>query len=360
MIGIYKITNKINGKCYVGQSIHIKKRFQEHIKSKFDTPLCKAFKKYGIENFDFEIIEECKKQELNEKEIYYIKIFHSCVDEHGYNLTYGGDGNMAGVSDITKNKLSECRKGENNPMFGRSLSKESLAQRSIIYKNTLKNMTEEQRQQWFNHISMSQKGKIISDKQRQKISKSLKEFYKNHPEKRQEIGEKSKGRKHSKEFCEKMRKIKTEQMKDWRKRLMQYDLQGNYIATYDGLSEAEEKTGVIRSSISKCCIGKMHTAGGYKWKYDEEFNNKYRKLSFRPITPKKPLKGYAKHQPKQWKKVYQYDKDWNYIKTFDSLTQAADEYGIKSVISKVCLGKRPSAYGYRWSYDFIEKNDIII
>ena len=149
-------------------------------------------------------------------------------------------------------------------------------------------------------------------------------------------------------------------MQSYCKRVMQYDLQGNYITFYDSLGEAEEKTGIIRTSISRCCIGKMYTAGGFKWKYDEEFNNKYRKPAFRPITPKKPLKGYTKHQPKQWKKVYQYDKEWNYIKTFNSLTEAANEYGIKSVISKVCLGKRPTAYGYRWSYILInDKNDII-
>lgn len=358
MIGIYKITNKVNGKCYIGQSIHIKKRFQEHIKSKFNTPLCKAFKKYGIDNFTFEVIEECEEKKLNEREIYYIKFFHSCVDEYGYNLTYGGDGNIAGVSEITKNKLSECRKGKKNPMFGRKLSKKSLAKRSIAYKNTLKNMPEEQRQQWFKNIGIAQKGKIISNEQRQKISKSLKEFYKNHPEKRQEISEKGKGKKRNKKFCEKLKKIKVKQMRSWCKRLMQYDLQGNYIATYDSLREAEEKTGVIRTSISKCCIGKMYTAGGYKWGYDEEFNNKYRKPAFKAITPKKPLKGYAKHQPKQWKKIYQYDRDWNYIKTFDSLTQAANEYGLKSVLSKVCLGERPTAYGYRWSYDLI-KNKMI-
>lgn len=361
MIGIYKITNKLNNKCYIGQSIHIQKRFEEHIKSELNLPLYKAFKKYGIDNFLFEVVEECKKEELNDKEVYYIKFFHSCIDEWGYNLTYGGDGNSAGVSNITRKKISESRKGIKNPMFGKPLSKKSLAKRSITYKNTLKNMTKEQKQKWIENNRKGHLGQKISEEQKEKISNSLKEFYKNHPEKRQEISKKGKGKKRSKEFCENLSIIRRKEMQSYCKRVIQYDLQGNYITFYDSLGEAEEKTGVIRSSISKCCIGKMHTAGGYLWKYDEEFNNKYRKSSLRPITPKKPLKGYAKNQPKQWKKVYQYDKDWNYIKTFNSLTEAAQKYGIKSVISKVCLGKRPTAYGYRWSYNFFKtENDIII
>ena len=66
MIGIYKITNKINGKCYIGQSINIKQRWKGHRKDAFwlngpdyQYPLYKAIRKYGIENFSFEVIEEC-------------------------------------------------------------------------------------------------------------------------------------------------------------------------------------------------------------------------------------------------------------------------------------------------------------
>lgn len=70
MIGIYKITNIINQHSYIGQSIHIEKRWNEH-KLKYNwereskKPLYLAFQKYGLENFTFEILEECKKQDLN-------------------------------------------------------------------------------------------------------------------------------------------------------------------------------------------------------------------------------------------------------------------------------------------------------
>lgn len=99
MIGIYKITNLINGKIYVGQSNNIERRFAQH-KSPYeqerfsDKPLYKAFKKYGIENFTFEIIEECIIDELDIKEIYWIKELNSLVHQNGYNITAGGNGNV--------------------------------------------------------------------------------------------------------------------------------------------------------------------------------------------------------------------------------------------------------------------------
>ena len=80
MIGIYKITNKINQHCYIGQSRQIEKRWKRHIEvsnnknaKEYQYPLYKAFRKYGIKNFLFEVIEECTVDLLNEKENYYIK-----------------------------------------------------------------------------------------------------------------------------------------------------------------------------------------------------------------------------------------------------------------------------------------------
>lgn len=355
LIGIYKITNKVNNKCYIGQSVHIETRFEEHKRCMDNKPLYKAFKKYGIENFDFEVVEECIAEQLNDKEIFYIKHFKSSTDEWGYNLTFGGNSNIGGFSKQTREKISESRRGEKNPMYGKPLLKESLAKRTITYKKTLENMSEEKKKQWIESNRKGHLGIRNTEEQKKKISNSLKEFYKNHPEKKEEISLKGKGRKMPKEFCEKTRKRMNESMEVYRKRVLQYDLQDNYLAMFNGLREAEEKTQVARTSISSCCIGKLHTAGGFKWKYDEEFNSKYRKPSLRPITPKKPLKGYAKEQPKQWKKVYQYNKNGNFIKEFASLTHAAKIYGNKSVISSVCRGLRPSAYGFKWSYEYVEK-----
>lgn len=105
MIGIYKITNKINNKCYIGQSNNIKRRKNEHrcIEHETNESLKKAYIKYGLENFKFEILEECKLEELNVKEKYWIDLL-----KPQYNRTSGGDGSPNHkVSDKTKEILKQ-------------------------------------------------------------------------------------------------------------------------------------------------------------------------------------------------------------------------------------------------------------
>lgn len=91
--GIYKITNQKTGECYIGQALDIRKRWYEHCKNMLgiDTPvgskLCAAVQDYGIENFTFEILQECKNFELNEKEKYFIELYNS--NTFGYNKTAG-------------------------------------------------------------------------------------------------------------------------------------------------------------------------------------------------------------------------------------------------------------------------------
>lgn len=92
-IGIYKYQNKINGKIYIGQSTNIETRRQQHIydaekRCERSTGVDVAIKKYGIENFDFQIVEECSKEQLDEKERYWIAYYDSY--HNGYNRTPGG------------------------------------------------------------------------------------------------------------------------------------------------------------------------------------------------------------------------------------------------------------------------------
>ena len=97
--GIYKITNVINNKVYIGKSVDIYDRWTAHkraskpIKEGGDNfTIHKAIRKYSIENFTFEIIEKCTPDELSEKEIFWIKYFNSYYN--GYNDTLGGDGDL--------------------------------------------------------------------------------------------------------------------------------------------------------------------------------------------------------------------------------------------------------------------------
>lgn len=91
--GIYKITNLITDECYVGQSVDVYKRWNDHCKCGLgiDTPpgnkLYKAIQEYGLDNFTFELLTECKQAELNEKEKYFIELYQA--DTFGYNGNKG-------------------------------------------------------------------------------------------------------------------------------------------------------------------------------------------------------------------------------------------------------------------------------
>ena len=99
---IYKITNKINGKIYIGQSIHPEQRFLQHChkQKNYKSLINDAIKKYGKNNFDFEILGWF--DDYNEKEKYYIN-FYSSLAPYGYNILEGGEDPPVGAnSKITK------------------------------------------------------------------------------------------------------------------------------------------------------------------------------------------------------------------------------------------------------------------
>jgi group I intron endonuclease len=134
--GIYKITNSVNGKFYIGSSNDIQHRWNEH-KSKLKTnshvnkKLQNAWNFYGEDKFLFEVVEitNGKKDVLLDKEQYYLNMFKPYMRDIGYNIcptSYGGD-------NITHNpnkdqfiqKMSTLCAGENNPMFGRKHKQET-------------------------------------------------------------------------------------------------------------------------------------------------------------------------------------------------------------------------------------------
>lgn len=129
---IYKAVNKINNKVYIGQTVKLLKiRIIEHINSKDNCYFHKAIRKYGKDNFEWEIIEECEsKAELDEMEFHYIKQYNSFGID-GYNLTFGGLGNSGRkFDDKYKLKQSELKKRlfrnkTNHPMYGKNHSQES-------------------------------------------------------------------------------------------------------------------------------------------------------------------------------------------------------------------------------------------
>lgn len=148
MIGIYKITNMQNGHCYIGQSRCIEKRWSNHkIASHnendktYNYPLYKAFRKYGIDNFIFEVLEECKIEKLNEKEAYYISLY-----KPEYNQTEGGDYKIV-PQKLNEAIVEEIRQILINDPEG-LVSHKELAEKYGVHKDTIRDINVGRT--WFN------------------------------------------------------------------------------------------------------------------------------------------------------------------------------------------------------------------
>jgi group I intron endonuclease len=204
---IYKITNTINGMIYIGQTIQtLEDRWRQHRKkSSTCLYLKRAFEKHGIDNFIFEMICSCNNEELDKLEIHYMNEFNSIVP-NGYNLREGG--NSGRHNEETKKKISEAVK-EKNRMIGAK--------------------------------PHPQLGKPIKEETKKKISEALKgrtDIIRNHN--------------HCRDAC--------------KKKVYQYDLDNNFIKSYDSITDAARETGACIGNIGSVCSGKNKTAGGFIWK----------------------------------------------------------------------------------------------
>lgn len=110
---IYKITNMVNGKAYIGQTVDFQRRKRNHLNATTKYSIHKAFDKYGIENFEWSIIEDnIPKDKLDEREIYWIDYYDTY--NNGYNETRGGDNAESLVNWIKNNPeevLNNARNG---------------------------------------------------------------------------------------------------------------------------------------------------------------------------------------------------------------------------------------------------------
>jgi predicted GIY-YIG superfamily endonuclease len=109
---IYKLSNLVNGKVYVGLTTNLSKRFKSYlyhgINGRGQMAIHRAIKKYGFDKFDFLIIEEVSLKNLAKRETYWIKFFKSNEKEYGYNLTDGGE-NFKKNKECIKNHIKSAK-----------------------------------------------------------------------------------------------------------------------------------------------------------------------------------------------------------------------------------------------------------
>lgn len=154
MAYIYKIVNEINGKVYIGQTVNLEKRWYKHCylaSSGFDRHLYNAMRKYGLNNFHIEVIEECSEEKLDEREKYWIQQYNSTDKNNGYNKSFGGEGGDTWSLNDHKDETSALLSSK---LKGKVHSKES-----------------------YKAAAEKRRGTHLSDEQKYKISNTLKEGY---------------------------------------------------------------------------------------------------------------------------------------------------------------------------------------
>lgn len=246
---IYKATNLVNGKIYIGKGINFINRKSHHLmlaRKGEGYAFHNAIRKYGEEEFNWTIIDQAySKEELNDKEIFWIDYYKSFRDYgNGYNLTTGGDGGS--LSEESKRKIGIANSGENSAWWG-------------------KHHTEETKRK----IGEGNMGKKYSDKSKKKISDSRKNYTgENHP---------MYGRSHSDETRKKM-KNNHANFKGGNhpqaKTVIQLEKNGTFISTFPSALEGAQSIGKKSgSNIRACCQGNSKSAYGFIWMYEEDYEN---------------------------------------------------------------------------------------
>jgi group I intron endonuclease len=224
--GIYKITNTINGKSYVGQSVNIKRRWSVYngvAKRGIPRAINTAIGKYGKDLFVFEIIEQCDRSLLNDMECIWIKELQTMAP-NGYNLSSGGL-SPTSVSDETR-KLQ-------------SLSKIGKKRGSHTEEHKMK-------------ISLAHTGVKLSEEHKKSLSNA-------------KIGvvAKNKGKKMSQESIDKMVATKTGKPAFWRRK----SVVRSDGAVYDSITIAAQQNNVDRATIHKNLNGSLKTVHKYTFSY---------------------------------------------------------------------------------------------
>ena len=283
---IYKATNKINGKSYIGQTVDYKSRVWQHMRcyEKEDCKFHDAIKEFGSDNFDWEVLETCNgKEKANDLERKYIELFNSY--RNGYNDNKGGVGGHNARAIVCLKLDGEFVKRYDSAA---DAEKDGFNNANVLLccKNKLYTCK--------NHLFM------FEDDYKENGAKQY---------------------------------IKPESSS--KRKVIQCDLDGNFISRYDSVQEASEKTGANRTTISGVLSQKYKSANSFIFVYEEDF-------------PIKDLSVYQKK--KKGRKVAQIDiESGEIVNIYDRIADAGRTLGVNyKVIHKVVDMPDRTAFGYKW------------
>ena len=303
---IYKHTNKINGKCYIGQTCRKNPNERwNNGKGYNGTIFAKAIEKYGWDNFEHEIIEDgiLSEEEANEREMYWIEYYNSYAGVsggNGYNMTRGGDDradkgrpvyqiNIETLKIIKEfpSALNAQRETGARCVYA-CCSREKQYSQFIVTGNSYWCFTDEWSEDW-------------------KPKKGRKNYLDKNGNKICDCGD---------------------------KQVCQIDKNGNLLNTYKTATAAAKEAGVVSGSISKCCRKQRMTAAGFYWCFKKDLENF-------EIPPETPVSVYGAKKVKC-------------VETgiiYESVRGASRALNIGyTSIFDALAGRNPRGGGYHWEY----------
>lgn len=238
MTGIYKLTSP-SGKVYVGKSYKIQTRIDRYRTGhcKRQPKLYNSINKYGFENHEVDILEECSEGIINEREIYWIEKYDSV--NTGLNCVYGGEGGRC--SEETKLKMSKsriglkCKTTKYNPIYQYDLDGNFIRE----WHNARQCAIELNTSNGYLHTVLKTNGKKTTKGYmfvREKVDKL--------PPNTKWNGKK--------------------------KQVIQYDMEGNIINEYPSAKQAAKALNASVQNITAVCRGETKTCGGFIWKYKNQ------------------------------------------------------------------------------------------
>lgn len=388
---VYMHTNQINNKRYVGITNQKPSyRWRTDGSGYKHQMFGRAIDKYGWENFSHELLAiDVSKEEACKFEQKYIEKYKTTNPKFGYNLSLGGEAGAFGVYnrgasrpvyqyDLQGNYIKEwpsmdeverqlgilssnvqaCTVGKTKSSGGYQWSRQKYEKMGVVDESLMQKLKHDKSikiykysmedgsfvgrfcSMWEASDSIDTSGKKISGvrvhildclEKRQFSAYGYRWFYEYQGE-----------------------TVSIKQISPKCKRVHQYSLNGEYITSYNSSIEAAAAVNGSYTKIGACCRGARKSSAGYMWSFDliEDGIEQYSSSVDVALRRKGVKKVYQKKGTDHKKKVSQFDKDWNLIKTYNSILEATRSVGGKSqyMITKCCQGKKEFAFKYRWKY----------
>lgn len=318
---IYKHTNKLDGKCYIGQTKceDLTRRWTGGNGYKECKHFNSAIKKYGWSNFTHEILETgLSEQEANDRERFYIALYRSNDPKYGYNIRSGGQARTEFSAEGLR-RISELSRGGNN---GNALSVVAfdLSGKRVATFETSREASA--------YLGVSTSRLSLH------LSKGTGTCGGYICKRADEVGEL--------ERLPEDQIYRPKEQRSQNKRVSQYSLSGDYIATYGSVTLAAEAAKTSRTEISACLSGKQKSACGYQWRYY--------------TGSEEPIPAYSKNTKnmgfaKNRRPVAMINKGGVLLECFESTVEASKRTNICiTSIQKCASGYQKTAGGYRWEY----------